>query len=246
MLTSLISQFSFLPCLGSEPASEVNTSCSSKIAPQDDPASPDAFEVLAGLIGQTLPQWIPRPISPLTSYKCAMTSLSVIQISGGVLHCFADLYSGTYATLLGVLGFNTARSDRHPDLFKTYLVITFINGCVQGMEVFGNFLVGHASLAVAFPFLLSNGIAYLGWLYVKKQKRLLRDPSYLSVWRAQNYQLIEAAFVAQLKDRSRQSQRLATITEEPDDTQDGRVIGPTGSTGETGERDSGSAVAKGG
>jgi hypothetical protein len=229
MLAQIQSQLSFLPCLSLNEslldAHSISESSSTKSSLLNDPQQPDPFEILTSLIGKSLPQWVPRPLSPLTSYKCTLTGLTIIQIGGGVAHCFADLYSGTYATLLGVLGFNTSRSDRHPDLFKTYLVITFINGCVQGMEVFGNILAGHLTLSLAFPFLLSNGIAYLGWLYVKKQKRLLRDPSYLSIWRARNYELIEAAYLA---TKARRSDRLPTIIEDEDD-----ATVNTGSTGET-------------
>jgi hypothetical protein len=210
---------SFLPCIqGSSDSTDSN------ITQEQDP-----FELLTSLINKSLPSSIPRPISPIASYKCSLTTLSMLQIAGGLSHCFADLYSGTYATLLGILGFNTGRSDRHPDLFKTYLVITFINGCVQGMDVFGNALIGHYSLGLAGPFLLSNAIAYLGWLFVKKQKRLLRDPGYLSVWRARNYELVEKAFV-EIKSRSHAG-RLATILEEEEIGGNVRVAG----TGESGE-----------
>jgi hypothetical protein len=69
-------------------------------------------------------------------------------------------------------------------MLKTYVVISFINGCVQAMEVIQLSLVGIPLFGHGMPFLvtLSHGItvlnpftafvgAYLGWQYIKAAKQ---------------------------------------------------------------------------
>ena len=142
----------------------------------DEEESYDAFDQLSRLIGSVLPLWVPRPISSVAPYKIALVGLSIAQASLGLRQALGgDLYGGTYSAMLGLLGFNTSRSESHSELFKTYLVITFINGCVQGMEVFQMLVVGasfHGHIATLLAPAVSSAASYIGWKYVQR----LRQP----------------------------------------------------------------------
>lgn len=178
----------------------------------------DPFEQCVRLLSACLPGWVPRPVSVTAPYRVALISLSTIQSSIGLTSILSgDLYGGAYATLLGVLGFNTSRNERANEMFKTYLVITFINGCVQGMEVFQLILVGapFAGHLAAYAAPVVSGLASsIGWMYVKKQRRMLTDPDYAPQLRAEQMRLIEEAWVAQQTGKIPGSNKLPSIIEE--------------------------------
>jgi len=178
----------------------------------------DPFEQCARLLAKCVPSWVPRPVSVTAPYRIALIGLSSTQILLGAHSVISgDLYGGTYAALLGVLGFNTSRGERTPEMFKTYLVITFINGCVQGMEVFQMMLVGApiaGHLSVYLAPVVSSLASYIGWMYVKKQKRMLTDPAFAPQLRQEQYRLIEEAWVAQQSGKIPGSNKLPAILEE--------------------------------
>jgi hypothetical protein len=106
------------------------------------------------------------------------SSLGVAKILTG------DIYSGVYNTLLGVLGVSCSREGKNREMLKTYIVISFINGCVQAMEVFQVSLVGIPMFGHGVPLLLAGAHvitilnpvasfvgAYLGWQYVRAAKQ---------------------------------------------------------------------------
>ena len=95
-----------------------------------------------------------------------------------------DLYSGVYNSMLGILGVSCSREGKNKEMLKTYVVISFINGCVQVMEVAQAFLSGFPIFGHGLPILLKVGQitsvlnpcasftgAYLGWQYIKAAKR---------------------------------------------------------------------------
>jgi hypothetical protein len=95
-----------------------------------------------------------------------------------------DVYSGFYNSLLGVLGVSCSREGKSKDMLKTYVVISFINGCVQVMEVFQASLSGVPLIGHGLPFLVNvshyttilNPVAsfmgaYLSWQYIKAAKQ---------------------------------------------------------------------------
>ena len=95
-----------------------------------------------------------------------------------------DVYSGFYNSLLGVLGVSCTREGKSKEMLKTYVVISFINGCVQTMEVFQASLSGLPLISHGMPFMvgvshytsLLNPVAsfagaYLSWQYIKAAKQ---------------------------------------------------------------------------
>ena len=95
-----------------------------------------------------------------------------------------DVYSGTYNALLGILGVSCSREGKSKDMLKTYTVITFINGCVQAMEVVqmtlaGVPLFGHgmsAAISVGHTISILNPCAsflgaFVSWQYIKSAKQ---------------------------------------------------------------------------
>lgn len=95
-----------------------------------------------------------------------------------------DVYSGVYNSLLGALGVSCSREGKSKDMLKTYVVITFINGCVQVMEVAQASLSGMPLLGHGLPILAKIGHltsllnpcasfigAYLGWQFIKATKQ---------------------------------------------------------------------------
>ena len=180
----------------------------------------DPFEQCARLISGFVPSWVPRPISSTAPYRVALVGLSGMQVLLAFHSILAgDLYGGTYAGLLGVLGFNTSKAERSSEMFKTYLVITFINGCVQGMEVFQLVLMGAPFLEHSTSYIapvVSSLASYIGWMYVKKQKKMLTDPEYAPQIREEHMRSIEAAWVAQQTGKIPGSNRLPIIEEEED------------------------------
>lgn len=95
-----------------------------------------------------------------------------------------DIYSGVYNSLLGALGVSCSREGKSKDMLKTYTVISFINGCVQVMEVVqmslsGFPILGHglpAIMKVAHLISVFNPCAsflgtYLSWQYIKAAKK---------------------------------------------------------------------------
>jgi hypothetical protein len=97
--------------------------------------------------------------------------------------CTGDIYSGVYNCLLGALGVSCSRPGKSREMLKTYVVITFINGCVQAMEVVQIVLLGIPMFGHGMPFVVTAGHvitllnpvaafmgAYIGWQCVKAAK----------------------------------------------------------------------------
>jgi hypothetical protein len=139
-----------------------------------------------------------------------------------------DVYSGGYNALLGVLGVNCSREGKSKDMLKTYLVISFINGCVQVMEVVQMSLAGIPIFGHGMPLLIGAGHiisllnpcasfigAYLGWQYIKatKQQYLLSLAQYqLQMLMMHQQQQMMQATVMQQKSL-KNPKRLAPIDE---------------------------------
>jgi hypothetical protein len=137
------------------------------------------------------------------------------QSSLGLAKVFTgDIYSGTYNMLLGVLGVSCSREGKSKDMLKTYVVITFINGCVQAMEVLQMSLAGVPMFGTGVPFVVKAGHAisllnpcasfigaYLGWQFVKaaKQQYLLALAHYQlqMLMMHQQQQMMQAAMMQQ-------------------------------------------------
>ena len=137
-----------------------------------------------------------------------------------------DVYSGVYNMLLGILGVSCSREGKSKDMLKTYVVITFINGCVQAMEVVQVSLAGMSLLGKGLPFMMAVGHvvtllnpissflgAYLGWQFVKTAKH-----QYLIALAHYQLQMLMMHQQQQHQQQQQQSKRLPTITEEFDES----------------------------
>jgi hypothetical protein len=145
-----------------------------------------------------------------------------------------DVYSGAYNTLLGVLGVSCSREGKSKDMLKTYTVITFINGCVQAMEVVqislaGIPLFGHGMSAyiatghvvsILNPFASFLG-AYVSWQFIKaaKHQYLLALANYQlqMLMMQQQQQMFNAATTQQQAIANRDLKRLPPIYEIEDE-----------------------------
>lgn len=104
---------------------------------------------------------------------------------GLVRICLGDVFSGSYSLLLATLGFNSRRPGPASNWLKTYVLITFINGTMSGIDLIQQCLlhnypvvlaalplkvnVAHmVSLTVPFASFLG---AYCGWQHYLLQKK---------------------------------------------------------------------------
>ena len=149
-----------------------------------------------------------------------------------------DIYSGLYNSLLGVLGVSCTREGKSKDMLKTYVVISFINGCVQAMEVFQASLSGMPLLGHGMPYLVTmshytslfNPIAsfvgaYLSWQYIKaaKQQYMLALAHYhlQMLMVHQQQQMMQAAATQGISD----VKRLPPISEDDETTEESGATG---------------------
>jgi hypothetical protein len=142
-----------------------------------------------------------------------------------------DVYSGFYNSLLGVLGVSCSREGKSKDMLKTYVVISFINGCVQVMEVFQAYLSGVPLIGHGLPYMISvshyttllNPVAsflgaYLSWQYVKaaKQQYMIALAHYhlQMLMMHQQQQMIQASAAQQRANNLSEPKRLPPISED--------------------------------
>jgi hypothetical protein len=165
------------------------------------------------------------------------------QSSLGIAKVFTgDIYSGVYNLLLGVLGVSCSREGKNREMLKTYVVISFINGCVQAMEVLQISLVGIPLFGHGVPLLVSGAHvitllnpvasfigAYLGWQYIRaaKQQYMLALANYhLQMLLMQQHQQMMGQ-ASQLQALDPELKRLPAIEEEVEDE---AIIECTGGT----------------
>jgi hypothetical protein len=147
-----------------------------------------------------------------------------------------DVYSGVYNSLLGILGVSCTREGKSKDMLKTYVVISFINGCVQAMEVFQATLSGMPLIGHGLPFMvgvshytsLLNPVAsfvgaYLSWQYIKaaKQQYMLSLAHYhlQMLMVHQQQQMMEAAATQQRALGHMDLKRLPPISEDDENSE---------------------------
>jgi len=153
-----------------------------------------------------------------------------------------DIYSGVYNVLLGVLGVSCSQEGKNREMLKTYVVISFINGCVQAMEVFQVSLIGVPLFGHAVPWIVMgahvitilNPIgsfmgSYLGWQYIRaaKQQYMLALANYhLQMLLIQQHQQVYAQMSA-VPESENDPKRLPAIEEEHEED---TIIECTGGT----------------
>lgn len=112
---------------------------------------------------------------------------TILQGSLGMLRMsLGDQYNGAYILLLAILGFNSRQPGPASNFLKTYVLIAFINGTMNSVDLTQSFLLHNFPLlSPALPLsmnlvhaaqlatpLLSFAGAYCGWESLKLQKRL--------------------------------------------------------------------------
>jgi len=154
-----------------------------------------------------------------------------------------DVYSGLYNSLLGVLGVSCSREGKSKDMLKTYVVISFINGCVQGMELFQLSLVGIPLFGHGMPTMMAVGHtitllnpctsfigAYLGWQFIKaaKQQYMIALAQYhiQMLMMQQHQQMVQQT----LQNDVNQIKHLPPICEEDDEEEGKELVECTGGT----------------
>lgn len=161
--------------------------------------------------------------------RVGTTYASGFQASLGLAKvCTGDVYSGVYNMLLGVLGVSCSRPGKSKEMLKTYVVITFINGCVQAMEVVQIALLGMPIFGHGLPFIIAashvitvlNPVtsfigAYIGWQCIKAAKHqymiALAQYQIQMLMMHQQQQMVQMASQQVLTDK-----RLTPIKEVPE------------------------------
>merc|ERR1719183_3129630 len=128
------------------------------------------------------------PIRELTMQELEKGILvaTFVQGSLGILRmCLGDVFSGAYGLLLATLGYNSRRPGPASNWLKTYVLITFINGTMSGIDLMQNVLLqNYPVIAPTLP-LAVNGAhlitilvpwvsflgAYCGWQHIKMQRK---------------------------------------------------------------------------
>jgi len=131
----------------------------------------------------------PEPSS--WSMETHQRGILVVTFAQGVMGfariCMGDVFGGIYALLLATLGYNSRIPGPAANWLKTYVLITFINGTVGGVDLFQHLIVkNYPTLSLALPLsvnmahfmilavpLISFSGALFGWEFVKAQKALI-------------------------------------------------------------------------
>lgn len=135
----------------------------------------------------SLGQWDPVEHLSLEDLEKGILVATFIQGSLGLIRiCLGDVFSGSYTLLLATLGYNSRRPGPSSNWLKTYVLITFINGTMGGIDIaqsmlIGNFPIIHYALPARLNLmhavqLLVPGAsflgAYCGWQHFKKQQKV--------------------------------------------------------------------------
>lgn len=137
--------------------------------------------------------WMPSsisqcaPIRELTMQELEKGVLvaTFVQGSLGIVRmCLGDVFSGAYGLLLATLGYNSRRPGPASNWLKTYVLITFINGTMSGIDLVQQTLlqnypvilptlplsVNCAHLVTLLVPWVSFLGAYCGWQHIKMQR----------------------------------------------------------------------------
>jgi len=114
-----------------------------------------------------------------------------VQGSMGVVRIMlGDVFSGCYTLLLATLGFNARRPGPASNWLKTYVLLTFINGTMSGIDLLQSKLLQTFPLVQLATLPLSVNMlhtvqlmvpavsffgAYCGWQHIKMQRRIQRE-----------------------------------------------------------------------
>merc|ERR1719247_772377 len=128
------------------------------------------------------------PIRELTMQELEKGVLvaTFVQGSLGIVRmCLGDVFSGCYGLLLATLGYNSRRPGPASNWLKTYVLITFINGTMSGIDLVQQMLLQNYPVILPGLPLAVNGAhlvtllvpwvsflgAYCGWQHIKMQRK---------------------------------------------------------------------------
>jgi len=148
---------------------------------------PIGFDCIPAMKGGTFPA-IPEPT--LQELEKGVLVATFVQGSLGIGRmCLGDVFSGAYALLLATLGYNSRKPGPASNWLKTYVLITFINGTMSGIDLIqqtlmGNYLGITSTLPLAVncahfvtlsvPWVSFFG-AYCGWNHIKLQRKVAME-----------------------------------------------------------------------
>jgi hypothetical protein len=128
------------------------------------------------------------PIRELTMQELEKGVLvaTFVQGSLGIVRmCLGDVFSGAYGLLLATLGYNSRRPGPASNWLKTYVLITFINGTMSGIDLVQQTLLHNYMwilpslplsvncahlVTLVVPWVSFLG-AYCGWQHIKMQRK---------------------------------------------------------------------------
>lgn len=147
---------------------------------------PMPFDCLPMGKGGSMSQWAPIRELTMQELEKGVLVATFVQGSLGIIRmCLGDVFSGCYGLLLATLGYNSRRPGPASNWLKTYVLITFINGTMSGIDLIQQTLLGNylgitpaLPLAVNCAHLVTIAVpwvsflgAYCGWQHIKMQRK---------------------------------------------------------------------------
>lgn len=140
-----------------------------------------------GPCGMDVSKCIPLRELTMKELETGVLCATFVQGSLGILRmCLGDVFSGAYGLLLATLGYNSRKPGPASNWLKTYVLITFINGTMSGIDVIQQCLLqnypvilpGVLPLSVNCAHLVTLTVpvasflgAYCGWQHIKNQRK---------------------------------------------------------------------------
>jgi hypothetical protein len=141
-----------------------------------------------GCIGSGVSKCVPIRELTMQELEKGVLVATFVQGSLGLLRiCLGDVFSGCYSLLLATLGYNSRRPGPASNWLKTYVLITFINGTMSGIDLCQNMLLQNYPLILpALPLSVNMAHlvqllvpwvsflgAYCGWQHIKTQRKAM-------------------------------------------------------------------------
>jgi len=138
-------------------------------------------------VGPDVSKCMPLRELTMKELETGVLCATFVQGSLGILRmCLGDVFSGAYGLLLATLGYNSRKPGPASNWLKTYVLITFINGTMSGIDVIQQTLLGNSLLILPGVLPLSVNCAHLvtltvplasflgaycGWNHIKNQRK---------------------------------------------------------------------------
>lgn len=140
-----------------------------------------------GLKGIGLDKYATLPDLSVKDLERGILVATFVQGSLGLLRiCLGDVFSGSYTLLLATLGYNARHPGPASNWLKTYVLITFINGTMGGIDIIQHMLLNDfpvVMLGLPLSVNLMHAVqlsvpgvsflgAYCGWQHIKMQRKV--------------------------------------------------------------------------